>query len=367
MPPVRRFALEWRVGDKPNGRKLHRHAIPHLGGIAIFGGFFLALLVSLGTPAGIPLAPRVLALLPGLLVLFGLGLVDDLRGLRATAKLTYQTLGAVCAVGMGAGMQPSGMSDLVFLAAAAVSVFWYIGICNGVNLIDGLDGLATGTSALAALGFLITGVWLGEFGVVLVAVSLFGALVAFLRYNFHPARIFMGDTGSMFIGFTLAFLACSLAPRLGFWQTLLGSATMLGVPVMDTATAILRRLLARRHVFQADSEHTHHRLMRIGFSHRGSVVVLYALASVFVFLGCGILMGRLVWFIWACGLGLGAATTIALLSRLPSHETWSPVVVHTRPTPADSLLPVRGAADTAAEHPTPSREVVVPFPPAASR
>jgi UDP-GlcNAc:undecaprenyl-phosphate GlcNAc-1-phosphate transferase len=361
VPPVRRFALEWRVGDKPNGRKLHARAIPHLGGIAIFGGFFLALLVGLGTPAGMELGPRVLALLPGLLVLFGLGLVDDLRGLRASAKLAYQILGALCVVAMGAGLQPAGSTGVVLFATAAISIVWYVGICNGVNLVDGLDGLAAGTSALSALAFLITGLWIGEPAVVLVAMSLLGALLAFLRYNFHPARIFMGDTGSMFIGFTLAFLACSLVPRLGFWSTLLGSAVILGVPIMDTTTAVLRRLLAGRHIFEADGEHTHHRLMRAGFSHRGSVVVLYALAAAFNALGCGILLGRTMWFVWASVLGVAAAVAIALLSRRQIDTTWEPVVVHSGPPAADPVL-ARNSVHTEAP---PERDVVVPLPPVA--
>lgn len=362
VPPVRRFALEWRVGEKPNGRKQHARAIPHLGGIAIFGGFFLALLVGLGTPAGMELGPRVLALLPGLLVLFGLGLVDDLRGLRASAKLAYQILGALCVVAMGAGLQPTGATGIVLFATAVTSLVWYVGICNGVNLVDGLDGLAAGTSALSALAFLATGLWLGEPAVVLVAMSLLGALLAFLRYNFHPARIFMGDTGSMFIGFTLAFLACSLAPRLGFWSTLLGSAVILGVPIMDTTTAVLRRLIARRHIFEADGEHTHHRLMRAGFSHRGSVVVLYALAAAFSVLGCGILLGRTLWLVWAGALGVGAALAVALLSRRRVEPTWEPVVVHTGAQPSDPMHPVRGSAHA---EPGAARDVVVPLPPVA--
>jgi UDP-GlcNAc:undecaprenyl-phosphate GlcNAc-1-phosphate transferase len=103
VPQVRKFAIECRVADKPNGRKVHARAIPHLGGVAIFSGFFLGLLVSLGSPGGAMLGDRLLALLPALLILFGLGLVDDLRGLRAGVKLTYQVLGATCAVAMGAG------------------------------------------------------------------------------------------------------------------------------------------------------------------------------------------------------------------------------------------------------------------------
>ena len=153
VPQVRRFAIEWRLGDKPNGRKLHAHAIPHLGGIAIFGGFFLALLFSLGTGSGVGIAARVLALLPGLIILFGLGLIDDLRGLRASSKLMYQLLGAACVVAMGASLQTGGFSDPLFIAVSGLSIIWYVGVTNSVNLIDGLDGLAAGTSILSSIAF----------------------------------------------------------------------------------------------------------------------------------------------------------------------------------------------------------------------
>src|SRR5262245_54567044 len=162
VPPVRRFASEWRLGDKPNGRKLHAQAIPHLGGIAIFGGFFLAMLVILATPIGVHHAARVLALLPGLLIVFGLGLVDDLRGARAGVKLAYQLLGAVCIVSMGAGLAAEGAPDAWMAVLSGASVLWYVGVCNGVNLIDGLDGLAAGVAGIAALAFAVVGLQLGD-------------------------------------------------------------------------------------------------------------------------------------------------------------------------------------------------------------
>jgi UDP-GlcNAc:undecaprenyl-phosphate/decaprenyl-phosphate GlcNAc-1-phosphate transferase len=317
VPQVRKFAIDCRVADKPNGRKLHTHAIPHLGGVAIFSGFFLGLLVSLGSPGGAMLGDRILALLPALLILFGLGLVDDLRGLRAGVKLTYQIAGGLCAVGMGAGfhVQGAGTAWLPFLFLAGFSVLWYVGICNSMNLIDGLDGLAAGTASLASAGFLIVAVKVGEPAVAVIAICLIGALLAFLRFNFHPARIFMGDTGSMFLGFALASLACILGRTLGFWTAVLGSAALLGLPILDTASAICRRVAARRHIFEADGEHTHHRLMRAGLSHRGAVLALYALQAVFVALGCGVLLGQRNMFYGALLLGLVAAIAISRAAR----------------------------------------------------
>ena len=367
VSPVRRFAVEWRLGDKPNGRKLHAHAIPHLGGIAIFGGFFLALLTLLATPFGISQAARVLALLPGLLIVFGLGLVDDLRGLGASAKLLYQFLAAVCVVAMGASLQDGG-ATLALGFAIGMSIFWYVGVCNSVNLIDGLDGLAAGTSAVAAAGFLVVGARLGDSAVVLVSLALIGALTAFLRFNLHPARIFMGDTGSMFIGFTLAFLACLLSASVGMWTALLGSAAILGVPVLDTATAIVRRLIARRHIFKADGEHTHHKLMQLGLSHRGAVFALVSLSGVFTALGSGALMGHTHLLFWALGLAISFASTVAFLSsrstarreaNLP-ESAWRPTVVpeaSVTPNPVVAVAPPSRAAD---DH---EPEVLTPVPP----
>lgn len=315
VPQVRRFAVEWKLGDKPNGRKLHAQAIPHLGGVAIFAGFFLALLVQLATPMGMPHAVRILALLPGLLVVFGLGLVDDLRGLRAGIKLTYQFVGAVCVVAMGAGLWRGPLSDPVFVFSVALSVLWYVGVCNSVNLIDGLDGLAAGIAVIAAVSFLVVGVELHDGAVMVVSLGLIGSLLAFLRFNFHPALIFMGDTGSMFVGFTLAFLACLLAPVVGSWHALLGGATVLGVPILDTATAICRRLLTRQHIFRADGEHIHHKLLRLGLSHRRAVLVLYGSQLVLAVMGAGILLGHFRLFPLAATLGIGFSLGIMVWSR----------------------------------------------------
>jgi UDP-GlcNAc:undecaprenyl-phosphate GlcNAc-1-phosphate transferase len=316
VPQVRKFAIECRVADKPNGRKVHAHAIPHLGGVAIFSGFFFGLLVSLGSPGGAALGDRLLALLPAMLILFGLGLVDDLRGLRATSKLTYQIVGSTLAVTMGAGFHAHGDYGLVALVAlAAVSVLWYVGACNSMNLIDGLDGLAAGVATLAALGFFAVALRVGETAVAVIALGLVGALVAFLRFNFHPARIFMGDTGSMFLGFALASLTCILARHVGFWPAILGGATMLGLPILDTASAIWRRLAAGRHIFEADGEHTHHRLMRAGLSHRGAVLALYALQAVFVLLGTEVVAGRWEAFVVAVVVAFGAALGISAAAR----------------------------------------------------
>jgi UDP-GlcNAc:undecaprenyl-phosphate GlcNAc-1-phosphate transferase len=317
------------------------------------------------------LADRILALLPALLILFGLGLVDDLRGLRAGVKLTYQMLGAACVVAMGAGFNvPASGPAWTFALLAAVSILWYVGVCNSINLIDGLDGLAAGVVCLAAIGFLIVGVRVGDAAVTTVTLCTLGAVGAFLRYNFHPARIFMGDTGAMFLGFGLAALGCLLARDVGFWTAVLGSATLLGVPVMDTAAAIVRRLAARRHIFEADGEHTHHRLLRAGLSHRGAVLVLYALQALFTTLGVATLCGFTAGFPLGVGLGIAAALTISVRARRAAPMAVRPSVATVRVLPqVRDVTPVRARAGALA----PARrdeiadEVLRNLPPAAAR
>jgi UDP-GlcNAc:undecaprenyl-phosphate GlcNAc-1-phosphate transferase len=364
VPQVRRFAIECRVADKPNGRKLHAHAIPHLGGVAIFSGYFLGLLVALASPIGALLADRLLALLPALVILFGLGLVDDLRGLRAGTKLTYQILGATCVVAMGAGFHvPSADGALAFAALAAVSVLWYVGICNSINLIDGLDGLAAGTVCLAALGFLAVAVRVGDPAVAIASLCMLGAVAAFLRYNFHPARIFMGDTGSMFLGFALAALGCLLAREVGFWTAALGSATMLGVPIMDTAAAIARRLAARRHIFEADGEHTHHRLLRAGLSHRGAVLALYALQALFTVLGVATLCGFAAGFPLAVALGIGTVFVVSARARRAAPTLAAVPPMRAVPSGRDAQAARAARSLTPVHH----DDVLEELPPAAIR
>jgi len=203
-----------------------------------------------------------------------------------------------------------------------------------------------------------------------VSLSITGSLLAFLRFNFHPARIFMGDTGSMFLGFALASLACLLAREVGFWSAVLGSATMLGVPVMDTSAAICRRLAARRHIFEADGEHTHHRLMRAGLTHRGAVVTLYAVQTVFVVLGIQVFMGRTPAFAAAAVLGIVTAVVVSATARRVPVAV-RPATPALRPVPGTrDAVPVRAMAPARAlgrrEDRTPG-EILAELPPAAVR
>lgn len=274
-PLVRRLALRLGAVDIPGSRKVHHLPVPTMGGLAIFVGFGAVLLFTWPWPR-----PVLGLALGGVLVVL-LGIWDDCRELSPRGKLLGQVAAALVMVALGVKVDfvsnPfDGMIFLGFLAVPA-TVLWVVGITNALNLIDGLDGLAAGTAAIAALSMGIVAWMEGQMVVALYAFSLAACALAFLRYNFSPARIFMGDTGSMFLGLNLAGLAV-----LGFTKTttvlsLLVPVIILGWPIVDTFWAIVRRYHHRQSIFAADKQHLHHQLLNLGLSQRQAVTVIYVL------------------------------------------------------------------------------------------
>lgn len=279
--------------DKPDARKVHSRPIPRLGGLAIFG----AVMLSLGV--GVGLAPAVWndspwpSVLIGALVVYLLGLTDDVGGLGPVSKLLVQFMAAFMPAAAGLlvehVMLPGlGHVDLGVLAVP-VTMIWIVGVTNAFNLIDGLDGLAGGLGLIAAIAFFVIGVPRDPL-VGLFAAALAGALTGFLRHNFNPARIFMGDSGSLFVGYLLACLAV----RTTGGENPVGIAVPLlvvAVPLLDTTTAMARRYLGAilkggpravlrpTVMFHPDRGHIHHRLLDCGLSQRQAVSVLYMLAT----------------------------------------------------------------------------------------
>lgn len=288
-PLVRRVALRLGVVDQPNHRKVHRSAVPRLGGVAVFLGWAAALMVSGGagalsaeTDAGIPLAVMGTSVL---VVLFGLW--DDCVNLSGRLKLVLQV--AVASVVFWAGLRidritnPFG-GELLFPGPLtyAVTVLWIIGMMNAVNLIDGLDGLACGIAGITALGLLAAGFYLDSPTSVVILTALAGACAGFLRYNFYPATIFLGDAGSQFLGFVFAVTALiDNQYKSATAVALLIPLTALSVPIADTALAFLRRVRRRRSIFRADKGHLHHRLLALGLAHR-EVVLFFYLTSAYL-------------------------------------------------------------------------------------
>ena len=286
-PIVRGFAHGQGLLDQPGGRKVHRVAIPRLGGVAMAIAFAaavgVAILMSpdLGAVGG--LRPnRAAAILVGVAVLVVVGVVDDVRGMRALVKLSFQVATAIVAWWLGLSIEllhmPWGIVELGILSLP-ITVAWIVGVINAVNLIDGLDGLASGVvlTALGAFGLLaaVDGV---DPTLPLIAATA-GAAVGFLAYNLHPASIIMGDTGSMFLGFVVAAIAISLTQDgvhpVSPWVPIVA----LGVPIVDTAWAIVRRTARGEPFFVADRGHIHHQLLRRGLSQRDAMLILTAVSA----------------------------------------------------------------------------------------
>lgn len=310
-PVVRGLVTRLRIIDKPSDRKVHAHPTPTLGGLALFLGI-------LGAGALASLLPRFQAtfaqsselfgIAAGAVVIFTLGAVDDLREVPAPVKLAGQVFasGIVFLAGVKTQFIPFpngvvvGLSDDV---SVLVTVVWLVAMINAVNLVDGLDGLASGIVAIAASSFFVyTFNLLGQGGLLsptapLVAIILVGATLGFLRHNFHPASIFMGDSGSMVLGLVLGSAMVlgvgSASPQLSTSQVFLAyfplliPLMVLALPVADGILAIIRRARRRRSLFLPDKEHIHHRLMDLGHGHRQAVIVMY------------------VWSALAAGAGLG--------------------------------------------------------------
>ncbi|MBM7853691.1 UDP-GlcNAc:undecaprenyl-phosphate GlcNAc-1-phosphate transferase [Desulfohalotomaculum tongense] len=285
-PWVRRLAFKVKAIDRPDERKVHKSPMPRMGGLAVFLSF--ALTVILLRPFSLPLA----GLLVGGLLIVLLGILDDIKGLPAKVKLGGQILAALAVVPFGIQVDfitnpLTGGIITLGIFAVPLTVFWIISVTNAVNLIDGLDGLAGGTSMIAALTVAAVawkqGVIYGgsgvHFEVAVLAVILAGAILGFLRYNFYPAKIFLGDTGSMFLGYCLSVLAVMGLTKSAAAISVFIPIVILGIPLLDTFFAIVRRCCKHQPIFKPDKEHLHHRLMALGFSHRQAVLVIYCISA----------------------------------------------------------------------------------------
>jgi UDP-GlcNAc:undecaprenyl-phosphate GlcNAc-1-phosphate transferase len=275
--------------DQPGPRRVHREPVPTLGGLAIvlsvLGTAWLArLLPGPARELGLgPLAGLTLAAVP----IVALGIVDDRVGVAPTSKLGVQACAALVLSLFGFGVteitNPFGGTLAAHALSAPLTVAWVLLVTNAINLIDGLDGLAAGVVALVAGTLWWVGHSHGDLYVMFFSAILVGAVLGFLPFNFPTARVFMGDTGSQFLGLTVAALSL-LENRKGTTTlTLLFPIVALGLPLIDSVTAFGRRLLAGRPVFHADSEHIHHRLLRLGLTPRSAVILLWGMSALLGF------------------------------------------------------------------------------------
>jgi UDP-GlcNAc:undecaprenyl-phosphate/decaprenyl-phosphate GlcNAc-1-phosphate transferase len=291
-PLIRRLCQRWNLLDVPvGGRRIHRTAVPRLGGIAIYISCLSALsLLTLWhnllthTLSGMK-ADILTLLIPATLVLL-LGVYDDLRGANAVVK--FVGLGSIATLFYAMGGRIDALSipllgsvHLAPLVSFVVTVVWLVGIANAFNLIDGLDGLASGVALFSSLVILGVSVSQDRPLTIVVALVLCGALAGFLRYNFNPASIFLGDSGSLFIGFLLAALSVLGTQKATTAVAIVVPILAFGVPVVDTAMTMGRRMLSRKPVFEGDNEHIHHMLLARGWSQRRAALVLYGACALF--------------------------------------------------------------------------------------
>ena len=289
-PIVRRFAIRRGLVDSPGGRKVHTRPIPRLGGVGLFAGVMAAVATQAlgekflgwgGTIIGGGTArAKILGVLLGLCIIFVVGLIDDLKGLSPGWKFTGQLVAATVVVASGLRIEyigdpfGDGLIALGYLAIP-ITLLYIAGFTNVINLIDGLDGLAAGVTAIAAASLLVLAAQGNRLDAAAFAAAVIGACVAFLRYNFNPASIFMGDSGSLFLGFTLATISLMGVMKSTAAIALAVPLLIIGVPIFDTASAIVRRVLHNRPIQEADRGHIHHRLLGRGFDQRQTVVIIY--------------------------------------------------------------------------------------------
>jgi len=283
-PVVIGIANKINAVDVPKDeRRIHKKPIPLIGGLAIFYGFVISVLCFA------VIDKPTMGILLGALIMVTVGIVDDMKELPAKVKLIFQMLAALVAVGFGINIgyfaNPfSQWFGPVYInlgwLSIPLTVVWIIGVTNAVNLIDGLDGLAAGISSIASVTFLVLTLFSQNLNIAIMTAALAGAGFGFLPYNFNPAKIFMGDTGSTFLGFVLACISVQGLLKVHALISFAVPVLILGLPIFDTLFAIIRRLLTGRSIMSADRGHLHHRLLDMGFSQRQTVAILYTLTSI---------------------------------------------------------------------------------------
>jgi len=282
-PIVRNLAFKVGAVDVPkDARRMHKHPIPRMGGLAIFLGFLLSTLVFL------PLNEELRGMLLGSVIIVILGIFDDIYALPAKPKFLVQIIAALVAVLSGNCVEflsnPNIFSSEPYwelgILSIPFSVLWIVGITNAVNLIDGLDGLACGVSSISSATLLVIALIVAEPEVAILMAALSGACVGFLPYNLNPAKIFMGDTGSTFLGFILATVSIQGLFKFHMIISFAVPFLMLGLPIFDTCFAILRRVAKGQSPMAPDRGHIHHRLIDMGLSQKQTVAVLYVISAI---------------------------------------------------------------------------------------
>jgi len=281
-PIVKKLAFKIGAVDQPNKRKVHNKIMPRLGGLAIFLSFFIGVLIF--NPNGDFEVPIAI----GALLIVAVGILDDKYQLSAQYKFIVQLIAALIVVLSGLQINyvnlPLGHVIDFGSLSIPITILWIVGITNAINLIDGLDGLAGGVSSIALVTIGGLAISLNDPFVALISFLLVGSTLGFLVFNFYPAKIFMGDTGALFLGYMISVLSL-----LGFKNATLFSLivpiAILGVPILDTLLAIVRRIIHKKPLHSPDKMHLHHCLLNLGFGHRQTVILIYCISAFFSIAG----------------------------------------------------------------------------------
>ncbi|MGG5255336.1 glycosyltransferase family 4 protein [Neobacillus sp. SM06] len=288
-PLIKRLAFKIGATDKPNYRKVHQNIMPRLGGLAIFLSFIIGVtILKISFIKGVinfnPVAEYHWPIIIGSVIIILTGMVDDVKEISPKVKLAGQVAAAFIVVFFGnLNVEfinlPFGGKINFGILSIPFTMIWIVGITNAINLIDGLDGLAAGVSTIALFSIAGMAFIMGNLYVTIIALIVASGTIGFLLYNFHPAKIFMGDTGALFLGFMIGVLSL-----LGFknvtFISLIVPIIILGVPISDTFFAIVRRMVNKQPLSAPDKSHLHHCLLRSGFSHRQTVLLIYAMSAI---------------------------------------------------------------------------------------
>lgn len=339
IPLARKLAIKLDAIDYPSARRVNMLPIPRMGGVAIFGGILAAFAVAgFGVYAFGWVDPFIdyngievnyWGVLLGTVLIFLVGAVDDVVDLNPKAKMLGQIVAACVVAGSGLLFSsihnPFGEGYIEFgWVAYPLTVFYLVAFANVINLIDGLDGLAAGITGISAITILLFAVLTGRFDAALFSVILVGVCAGFLKSNFFPASIFMGDSGALLLGFSLGVISLFAVARSALFVSLLVPILAAGVPILDTFFAIVRRKREHRPIDEADKGHIHHRLMRAGFSQRATVLIMWAWTALLA--ACGVIITwadnlvRIPIFLIACAVTAYAIVKLRLLGDALSHH-----------------------------------------------
>ncbi|WP_079506650.1 glycosyltransferase family 4 protein [Mesobacillus jeotgali] len=278
-PIVKKLAFRLGATDAPNKRKVHVKVMPRMGGLAIYLTFLIGVFIMN------PDSPYHFAIITGSVIIILTGILDDIFNLSAKVKLINQVAAALVVVLWGGidvdfiNLPFEGKLEFGVLSVP-ITILWIVGVTNAINLIDGLDGLAAGVSSIALISISAMAIVMGDIYVMTIGFILLVSTLGFLFYNFHPAKIFMGDTGALFLGYMIAVLSLLGFKNVTFISFIV-PVIILGVPMTDTIFAIIRRLVNKTPLAAPDKSHLHHRLLDHGFTHRQTVILIYAISAMF--------------------------------------------------------------------------------------